>query len=70
MIRHNEATGSAQCPFSSSKSDPALAGELAAAIRLRLEKVGFKVLETPFGWLNEWRMQDGGESLAKVFKEL
>lgn len=56
--------------LSSSKSDPDLASELVAEIRIRLENVGFQVLETPFGWLNEWRMHVGGESLAKVFKEL
>ena len=38
--------------------------------RIRLERTGFEVFETPFGWQNEWKLHVGGESLAKVFKEI
>ncbi len=39
---------------------------------LEMEKTIEKavVAETPFGYLNEWKMHVAGESLAKVFKEL
>lgn len=35
----------------------------------RLTRSGFTVTETPFGYLNEWKIHVAGESLAKVFKE-
>lgn len=39
-------------------------------VRRRLERTGFTVLETPFGYLNEWKIHVAGDSLAKVFKNL
>ncbi|MGQ9484645.1 MAG: threonyl-tRNA synthetase editing domain-containing protein [Desulfosoma sp.] len=39
-------------------------------VRQRLERTGFTVLETPFGYLNEWKIHVAGDSLAKVFKDL
>lgn len=39
-------------------------------VRQRLERTGFMVVETPFGYLNEWKIHVAGDSLAKVFKDL
>lgn len=36
----------------------------------RLVKSGYDIMETPFGYLNEWKLHVAGESLAKVFKDL
>ncbi len=38
--------------------------------RQRLERSGYSVAMTPFGYLNEWKLHVAGESLAKVFKEI
>jgi len=38
-------------------------------VRLKLERAGYKVMQTPFGYFNEFRMHVTGDSLAKVFKE-
>ena len=56
--------------LSSSKARPSVVPPMVAHIRNRLEKVGYEVKETPFGWLNTWTMTVAGESLAKVFKDL
>ncbi|NDY42394.1 hypothetical protein G3N55_06000 [Dissulfurirhabdus thermomarina] len=56
--------------LASDKAEPDFSRALAAKIRERLEGAGFEVAETPFGYLNEWRLHVAGESLAKVFKEL
>lgn len=56
--------------LSDSKADPAFTAELVAGVRARLENVDYIVLETPFGWLNEWKMHVAGESLAKVWKDI
>jgi hypothetical protein len=55
--------------LSSSKSSPEFAGKLLEDVRLRLERTGFNVMRTPFGYFNEFRMHVAGDSLAKVFKE-
>ena len=35
----------------------------------RLEKTGYRVERTPFGWFSSWELAVHGESLAKVWKE-
>jgi hypothetical protein len=56
--------------LSGSKAGPAFAGPLIDEARERLERSGFTVGYTPFGYLNEWKLHVAGDSLAKVFKEL
>lgn len=48
---------------------PDEARALLGAISTRLSDVGFEVIETPFGFFNEFRMHVEGPGLAKVFKE-
>ena len=36
----------------------------------RLERTGYRVKLTPFGWFSAWTLDVRGESLAKVYKEL
>ncbi len=55
--------------LSSSKSSAEFAGRLLEDVRQRLERTGYSVLQTPFGYFNEFRMHVAGDSLAKVFKE-
>ncbi len=55
--------------LSTSKSSAEFAGSLLEEVRLRLEGAGYKVMQTPFGYFNEFRMHVAGDSLAKVFKE-
>ncbi len=55
--------------LSSSKSSPEFAKKLLEEVRTRLERTGFQVMVTPFGYFNEFRMHVAGDSLAKVFKE-
>ncbi len=54
--------------LSSSKAPVEIAAAMKDEVRTRLERTGYTVLETPFGWLNEWKLHVSGESLAKVFK--
>jgi nucleotide-binding universal stress UspA family protein len=56
--------------LSLSKAPPELAQELADDAAQRLERAGYQVSATPFGYLNEWQMHVAGESLAKVFKDI
>lgn len=56
--------------LSSSKSSPEFADELISALRERLEKRGFEVHTTPFGYFSEFSIHVRGESVAKVFKEI
>lgn len=56
--------------LSTSKAPAEFTHRLINDVRERLENSGFAVLETPFGYLNEWKIHVAGESLAKVFKEL
>jgi hypothetical protein len=56
--------------LSQSKASPESAAEMRAEVRGRLERAGFDVFETPFGWQNEWKLHVSGESPAKVFKEI
>ena len=55
--------------LSGSKADPEFAGPLIEEARERLERSGYTVGMTPFGYLNEWKLHVAGDSLAKVFKE-
>jgi hypothetical protein len=56
--------------LSSSKSSPDFALSLVDSVEERLIQNGFTVMRTPFGYFNEFKIHVGGESLAKVFKEL
>jgi Archaea-specific editing domain of threonyl-tRNA synthetase len=56
--------------LSSSKASVESAASIRDSVRERLERAGFEVFETPFGWQNEWKLHVSGESLAKVFKEI
>ncbi len=56
--------------LSGSKAEPAFAGPLIDEAVERLERSGYTVGLTPFGYLNEWKLHVAGESLAKVYKEL
>ena len=55
--------------LSLSKAPSGLTEEIITEARERLARTGFSVIETPFGYLNEWKMHVAGESLAKVYKE-
>lgn len=55
--------------LSSSKSSPEFAKALLGEVIERLERTGYQVMLTPFGYFNEFRMHVAGDSLAKVFKE-
>lgn len=55
--------------LSLSKAPSGVAEKIIAQTRRRLSGTGFSVIETPFGYLNEWKMHVAGESLAKVYKE-
>lgn len=56
--------------LSGSKAGPEFAGPLIDEARERLERSGYAVGFTPFGYLNEWKLHVAGDSLAKVLKEL
>ncbi len=56
--------------LSASKAGPEFAEPLIDEARDRLERSGYTVGQTPFGYLNEWKLHVAGDSLAKVFKEL
>ncbi|MEM5785777.1 MAG: threonyl-tRNA synthetase editing domain-containing protein [Syntrophobacteraceae bacterium] len=56
--------------LSQSKASIEEAAAIRDAVRVRLERAGYDVFETPFGWQNEWKLHVSGESLAKVFKEI
>jgi hypothetical protein len=55
--------------LSSSKSSPEFAQGLMDEVIERLQRTGYQVMLTPFGYFNEFRMHVAGDSLAKVFKE-
>ncbi|WP_022854300.1 threonyl-tRNA synthetase editing domain-containing protein [Thermodesulfatator atlanticus] len=56
--------------LSVSKASPEEGLALINKAKEKLLRAGFNLYETPFGWLNEWKMHVAGESLAKVFKDL
>jgi hypothetical protein len=55
--------------LSTSKASPDFSNSLIEDAKARLINAEFKITETPFGYLNEWKIHVAGESLAKVFKE-
>jgi len=56
--------------LSVSKAPPDFTRGLIKNVKERLSGSGFDITETPFGYLNEWKMHVAGESLAKVFKDI
>jgi hypothetical protein len=56
--------------LSSSKASPEFSEQLIKQTAEKLQNAGYTVMCTPFGYFNEFKMHVGGESLAKVFKEL
>jgi hypothetical protein len=54
----------------SEKGSPETAISIISEVKRKLENAGYTVLETPFGYQNEWKMHVAGDSLAKVFKEI
>jgi hypothetical protein len=56
--------------LSESNASPEFAQALIAEAAERLEKTGYAVACTPFGYFCEWDLSVFGESLAKVFKDL
>lgn len=55
--------------LSMSKASMELTDEIIRDVKERLLRTGYSITETPFGYLNEWKLHVAGESLAKVFKE-
>jgi hypothetical protein len=55
--------------LSISKSSPEFAKSLLDEAVERLERTGYTIMTTPFGYFNEFKMHVAGDSLAKVFKE-
>ena len=49
---------------------PAFARDFMGELAQRLTSTGYAVQCTPFGWFCEWDLSVGGESLAKVWKEI
>ena len=56
--------------LSTSKAPSDFAGDFIQDAVDRLERTGYEVVVTPFGYLNEWKLHVAGESLAKVYKAL
>jgi hypothetical protein len=55
--------------LSSSKSSPEFAKAMLDEVVERLQRTGYTVMTTPFGYFNEFKMHVAGDSLAKVYKE-
>ena len=55
--------------LSDSKAPADFARRLLGEAVERLERTGYSVMVTPFGYFNEFRMHVAGDSLAKVYKE-
>ena len=56
--------------LSSSKASPEFSEQTIKQAAERLRNANYMVMCTPFGYFNEFMIHVGGESLAKVFKEL
>ena len=56
--------------LSLSKAPSEFTAKMITSAKERLTQTGYQVIETPFGYLNEWKMHVAGDSLAKVFKDL
>ena len=55
--------------LSGSKAGADFSGDLLDEVIQRLERTGYQVMVTPFGYFNEFNIHVAGDSLAKVFKE-
>jgi Archaea-specific editing domain of threonyl-tRNA synthetase len=55
--------------LSGSKADPDFSRQILDEVCERLRRTDFKIMVTPFGYFNEFKMHVAGDSLAKVFKE-
>ncbi len=51
-------------------ADPEFAYQFLQELAQRLEKTGYQVDVTPFGYFCAWQLDVYGESLAKVYKEV
>jgi hypothetical protein len=56
--------------LSTSKASPEFSEEMIKQVTEKLQHAGYTVMCTPFGYFNEFTIRVGGESLAKVFKDL
>lgn len=56
--------------LSSSKASPEFSEQMIKQATEKLRNAGYAVMCTPFGYFNQFKIHVGGESLAKVFKEL
>jgi hypothetical protein len=56
--------------LASSKATPEFAHDFLEEVAGRLQRTGYDVWLTPFGYVCEWELSVYGESLAKVFKEI
>ncbi|MFC2154480.1 threonyl-tRNA synthetase editing domain-containing protein [Candidatus Altiarchaeota archaeon] len=56
--------------LSESKSSVEFAEEMIGSLTSKLTEKGFEVDTTPFGYLLEFKIHVGGESLAKVWKSI
>ena len=52
------------------KAAPAFARDFLQKLASRLERGGYQVWTTPFGYSCEWQLSVFGDSIAKVFKSL
>ncbi len=55
--------------LSMSKASPAAARAIIDDVSARLERTGYIVTVTPFGYFHEFDIHVAGDSLAKVYKE-
>ena len=55
--------------LAASKSSPEFAKTVLDEVVERLQRTGYTVMATPFGYFNEFKMHVAGDSLAKVYKE-
>ncbi|MDX1776701.1 MAG: threonyl-tRNA synthetase editing domain-containing protein [Desulfobulbales bacterium] len=55
--------------LSGSKAEPEFSQGILNEVTERLVRTEFKVMVTPFGYFNEFKIHVAGDSLAKVFKE-
>ena len=55
--------------LSGDRAEPEGAQEVLADIAERLRSVDFEVIETPWGYFNEFKMHVEGPGIAKVWKE-
>lgn len=55
--------------LSTSKASAEFASLILQEVKDRLIRSGYSVINTPFGYFNEFKMHVAGDSLAKVYKE-